>query len=249
LLTNKIVAITNVRQYMGPATAKLFQAEHAKLYLFDNDIDTAKEVLAEFGVNIEAVHWHEVKENSSEYINEAVNWLYDEEGRIDVLINVNVNSPIRGPITETTDEEWRKMQANLVDELFYWTRAVLKYMIPNRKGKIVNFTSAAGIAGLPNYSSYATARAAANGFTQTVGKEVAKYNIQVNAIAQNYVENPTYFPKELVENEATLAKLVKKVPLGRLAKGEESAALALFLASDQSDFFCGQVVPFAGGWV
>lgn len=206
-------------------------------------------MLEEFEVKVNSVHWYQIEKNSSTDINEAMNWLIDQEGRIDVLVNVNTHPPVGGSIVETSDEQWREMHQHLLDELFYWTRAALKHMIPLQGGKIINYTSAAGLVGLPNYTPYATARAAANGFTQSVGKEVAKYNIQVNAIAQNFVENPTYFPKELIANEQNVEKIVRKIPLGRLAKGEESASLALFLASNQSDFFCGQVIPFAGGWV
>ena len=248
MLNNKIVAVTNVKHYMGPATVKVFQQENAKLYLFDRDIVEAKKVLQEFEVDTDAVTFYEVKENSSKQINQALSSIYEETGRLDVLVNVNTHPPGGGSIVKTTDDEWREMHHQLLDELFYWTRAALQYMIPQKAGKIVNFTSAAGLVGLPNYTPYATARAAANGFTQSIGKEVAKHNIQVNAIAQNFVENPTYFPKELLADEKKVAKIVSRVPAGRLAKGEESAHLALFLASDRSDFFCGQVLPFAGGW-
>ncbi len=81
------------------------------------------------------------------------------------------------------------------------------------------------------------------------GKKVARDGIQVNAIAQNYVENPTYFPPALTGDPEKLARMVKNIPAGRLARSEESARLAVYLASEDADFFIGQVVPFAGGWV
>ena len=71
----------------------------------------------------------------------------------------------------------------------------------------------------------------------------------VTAIAQNYVENPTYFPPALTGDPEKLARMVKNIPAGRLARSEESARLAVYLASEDADFFIGQVVPFAGGWV
>jgi 2-keto-3-deoxy-L-fuconate dehydrogenase len=82
-----------------------------------------------------------------------------------------------------------------------------------------------------------------------VGREVARYNIQVNAIAQNFVENPTYFGPDVTGHPERLARVVRNVPAGRLARSEESAKLCVFLACDESDFFCGQVIPFAGGWI
>lgn len=108
---------------------------------------------------------------------------------------------------------------------------------------------ALALPGLPNYAAYSAGRAGVNGLTKVVGREVARHGIQVNAIAQNFVENPTYFGADLVADPVKLARVVKNVPAGRLARSEESARLAVFLASAEADFFCGQVVPFAGGWV
>jgi NAD(P)-dependent dehydrogenase (short-subunit alcohol dehydrogenase family) len=84
---------------------------------------------------------------------------------------------------------------------------------------------------------------------QSVGVEVAPHNIQVNLIAQNYVENPVYYPPELVARDAFQKSLARQVPLGRLATAREDALFALFLSGDESDFFVGQVIPFSGGWV
>ena len=71
----------------------------------------------------------------------------------------------------------------------------------------------------------------------------------MNLIAQNYVENPVYYPPELREKESFQKSLRRQVPLGRLATAEEDAQFALFLASDESDFFVGQAIPFSGGWI
>ena len=94
----------------------------------------------------------------------------------------------------------------------------------------------------------ATARAAQVGFVKAAGLEAARHNVQINLIAQNYVENPDYYPPELVETERFQRHLARNVPAGRLATGLEDAQLALFLASDQSDFIVGQAIPFSGGW-
>jgi len=95
---------------------------------------------------------------------------------------------------------------------------------------------------------YVTARGANNALTLTLAQELAGDNIQVNALAPNYVESPAYFPKELLENPETLAKITKNIPLGRLAKPHEIGEALAFLASDSSNFITGHVMPFAGGW-
>ncbi len=91
-------------------------------------------------------------------------------------------------------------------------------------------------------------QAAQVSYVRTVGAEAAKYNVQINLIAQIFVENPAYFPPEFVQSEEFKA-YIAQVPAGRLATGHEDALFALFLASDETDFFVGQSIPFSGGWL
>jgi 2-keto-3-deoxy-L-fuconate dehydrogenase len=99
-----------------------------------------------------------------------------------------------------------------------------------------------------NRAAYGSARGAQRAYVQDVGVEVAPHNVQVNAIAQTHVNNPTYVPESYQRTEEFQARL-KATPIGRLAHGWEAAALALFLAGEESDVFVGQVFPFSGGWV
>ncbi|MDZ7687023.1 MAG: SDR family oxidoreductase [Gammaproteobacteria bacterium] len=92
------------------------------------------------------------------------------------------------------------------------------------------------------------ARGAQNAFVRAAGLEYAARGVNINAVAQNYVSNPAYYPDELIESERFRKHLERNVPIKRIARAEESAELALFLASDKSDFIVGQVIPFAGGW-
>jgi 2-keto-3-deoxy-L-fuconate dehydrogenase len=103
--------------------------------------------------------------------------------------------------------------------------------------------------GIPNASGYCAARGAQNAFVRAAGIELAPHNVQFNAVGQNYVRNPTYYPEDLLEDPRFAKHLARNVPSQRVAEGWESAELALFLASDKSDFMVGQVIPFAGGWV
>ena len=85
------------------------------------------------------------------------------------------------------------------------------------------------------------------GYVRTAGAEAARHDVQINLIAQNFVENPAYFPPEFVHSEE-FQHFIAEVPIGRLATGREDALFALFLASDESDFFVGQSIAFSGGW-
>jgi len=248
-LTGKIALITNVSEFMGPAITEEFCREGAAVALHDRDEARAKPfaaIAAGLGRNVLVLTGDLTRSAEADRLVDAVVARF---GRLDVLVN-NSATPLRGSLTESmTDTQWRDMMSRLLDEPFYCLRAALRVMRPARRGKIINMSSAAAFPGLANYAAYSAARAGVNGLTKAVGREVARDGIQVNAIAQNYVENPTYFPPALTGDPDKLARMVKNIPAGRLARSEESARLAVYLASEDADFFIGQVVPFSGGWV
>jgi NAD(P)-dependent dehydrogenase (short-subunit alcohol dehydrogenase family) len=248
-LTGKVALITNVRHYMGPAITEEFAREGASLALHDRD-ETALGPLCAIGErlgrDVLPLGGDLTRGTEADRVVQAVVARF---GRLDVLVNNNAFPPSGAPTETVSDASWREMMAHLLDEPFYCIRAALRVMRPARRGKIINMSSAAAFPGLANYAAYTAARAGVNGLTKAVGREVARDGIQVNAIAQNYVENPTYFPSALTGNAEKLERMLKHIPAGRLARGEESARLAVYLASEDADFFVGQVLPFAGGWV
>lgn len=221
-LLGKRVLVTQASDYMGPATVELFEAEGASVIAGHGPLETA----------------------------EACRDMVAGAGRVDVLV-ANLAAPnFSGTaVTDLGDTEWHTPFLLLVDPLHFLTRAVLPQMIERRQGKIVVYGSATALRGLKTVSAYSAARAAQVGYVQAVGVEVAPHNVQVNLIAQNYVENREYYPPELMQKESFVASLKRQVPAGRLGTAREDAAFALFLASDESGFFAGQAFPFAGGWV
>ena len=248
-LTGKVALITNVSHFMGPAITEEFCREGASVALHDRDEAAVKPyaLIAErLGRDVLSRAGDLSRSREAERAVEAVVGRF---GRLDILVNNNAHPPSGSPVEQITDAAWREMMARLLDEPFFCLRAALRVMRPAGRGKIINMSSAAAFPGLPNYAAYTAARAGVNGLTKAVGREVAGAGIQVNAIAQNYVENPTYFPPALTGDPVRLARMVKNIPAGRLARSEESARLAVYLASEDADFFIGQVIPFAGGWV
>lgn len=248
-LTGKIALITNVSAFMGPAITEEFCREGASVALHDRDEAAIKPyaLIAErLDRDVLSITGDLSRPGEADRAVEAVVARF---GRLDVLVNNNAHPPSGSPVEDITDAAWREMMARLLDEPFFCLRAALRVMRPAGRGKIINMSSAAAFPGLPNYAAYTAARAGVNGLTKAVGREVAGAGIQVNAIAQNYVENPTYFPPALTGDPVRLARMVKNIPAGRLARSEESARLAVYLASEDADFFIGQVIPFAGGWV
>jgi 2-keto-3-deoxy-L-fuconate dehydrogenase len=170
-------------------------------------------------------------------------------GAIDVLVaNLAVPAPST-PAAEVGDDEWRHVFAHLVDPLPRLARAVLPGMLARGAGKVVVMGSATALRGQKRTSTYAAARGAQLSWVRAVGVEVAARGVHVNLIAQNFVENPTYYPPEVQQLEAFKARLAREVPVGRLATAREDALFAVFLASSEVNFFAGQAFPFAGGWI
>ena len=170
-------------------------------------------------------------------------------GHVDVLI-AHLGSPRQQLlVTEGTEEDWRSMFAELVDPLPRLARAVLPQMIERKAGKILVMGSASALRGMKRASSYSAARGAQLAWAQAVGVEMASHNIQVNAIAQNLVDNPTYVPPEVQALPKFKERIKWEMPLGRLVSAQEDAHFAAYLCSDAANCFVGQIFPVCGGWV
>lgn len=180
---------------------------------------------------------------------EAAEALIGAVGQLDVLV---ANLGIPAPTTAAHDvqeAEWKRVFAALVDPLPRLMRAVLPQMLKRKHGKVLVMGSAAGLRGQRRTSTYSAARGAQLAYVQAVGVEVAPHHVQVNAIAQTFVENDLYFPPEVQANPRFQERLRHEVPLGRLVTAREDAQFAGYLCSDAANCFVGQVFPMSGGWV
>jgi len=218
-LAGRRVVVTCANDFMGPAITDVFREEGASVIADTRDLRP---------------------------VNAAAN-LIKEAGQVDVLI-VNLIAPDPRIILEpdTTEELWHVMFDTMVHPLYRLVHAVLPQMRERRKGKVVVMGSANALRGTNNRSAYSAARGAQVSYVRSVGLEMAPFNVQINLIAQFFVENPTSVPGGKL---ADLAARLPEIPVGRFAKGRESALFALFLAGPESDFFVGQTIPFTGGWL
>lgn len=172
-----------------------------------------------------------------------------EAGQVDVLVaNLAIEAPTT-PVADADDQEWGSVFNALVTPLPRLVRAVLPQMIGRRSGKILVMGSASALRGIKRASTYSAARGAQLAYVQSAGVELAPYNIQMNAIAQNFVDNPTYFPAEVQANLRFQERLKREVPLGRLVGAREDAEFAAYLCGESANCFVGQVFPVCGGWV
>ena len=220
-LNNKRVLITQSDDYMGPAISKLFTREGAMV--------TNLPGFVPFDSNFTA------------YVANC-----DDP---DIVIANLAHHPCNCPLEDIKDEDWQALFNTMVHPLMCLIRHFAPLMAKRGHGKIVAVTSAAPLKGIPGSTAYCAARGAQNAFIRAAGLEFAAANVQINAIAQNYVSNPVYYPDELVNSERFQKHLERNVPIRRVAREEEQAELTLFLSSDNSDFIVGQIIPFAGGWV
>jgi len=219
-LQGKRVLVTQADDYMGPNTREVFAEQGADVIADTSDLTDPARAAA----------------------------LIEETGHIDVLVaNLAAPANLGVPAAEMPDDIWQTMFDVMVHPLHRLTKAVLPQMVERQKGKILVYGSATGVKGMAGITAYSSARHAQVGYVRSTGAEIAGHNIQMNLIAQNFVENPVYFPPEFTETPE-FKELLKGVPAGRLATAREDALFAVFLASDESDFFVGQAIPFSGGW-
>lgn len=220
-LAGKRILITSADTFMGPPIAELFRAEDADVIADDDPLLDP----------------------------DAPARLVERVGEIDALV-VNLDAPAYGaPTTQIEDGPWLEGFDAMVHPLMRTVRAAAPAMIERGGGSIVVTGSSSPLRRMrPHTISYVTARAAQNAFVRSAGHDLAKHGVRLNAIAQNFVANETYFPPELMENPKFLARIEQELPARRLGRPEETAELALFLVSDASSFVFGQIISNDGGW-
>jgi NAD(P)-dependent dehydrogenase (short-subunit alcohol dehydrogenase family) len=169
-------------------------------------------------------------------------------GRLDAIV---ISPAMPAPRTNVEDLGVEQLMAyfqRLAAESIAFAGAAVRAMRPGKAGRIVFGSSSGPIGGIPGFAAYAAARAAVNGVVRTLALEVAGDGISVNAVAANFIQTETYYPKALLEDPVKGPKLLARVPMGRLGAAEEVAALVELLALGQSGFVSGQVIPISGAW-
>jgi 3-oxoacyl-[acyl-carrier protein] reductase len=173
---------------------------------------------------------------------ELINNVVAEFGKIDALVN-NAGITKDGLLMRMSEEQWDEVIRVNLKSVFNLTKAVIKPMMKEKKGSIINITSVVGISGNAGQANYAASKAGMVGFTKSVAQELGSRNIRCNAIAPGFIET---------EMTAVLDPKVKEewekgIPLKRAGKADEVADSVVFLASDMSTYISGQVLQVCGG--
>ena len=239
-LDGRVALVTGAARGIGAATAARLAAQGARVAVADVDLDAARATAAAIGPAALAV---ELDVRSRASFAAAVETTLAELGGLDVLVN-NAALTIVRPFFELADDEWDDVLAVNLRGVFIGCQLAGAHMREQRGGRIVNLGSLAGQQGSAvNGAHYSASKAGIVALTKTVARELAPYGVTVNAVAPAAIEGPLVdaLPPE------TVSRLTASIPLGRLGRADEVAALIAYLASDAAGFVTGSTFDVNGG--
>jgi len=239
-LAGKTALVTGAARGIGLAIASRLSADGARVAVLDLEREAAGAAAKKVGGGAIAIVADVTR---TAEVDAAVERVVETWGRLDILVN---NAGITGrsfPIWELSDEDWARVIAVDLTSVFLCCRAAVKVMLGQGAGRIINIASIAGKEGNPTLVPYSTAKAGVIGLTKALAKEVATRGIFVNAVA------PAVIGTEMLKQmeQSTVDLLISKIPMGRVGKPEEVAALVAWLASDECSFSTGAVYDLSGG--
>ncbi len=241
VVNGKIALITGGASGIGAIITRKLLENGAVAIIVDVDEQIGTTTARQYG---EKAHFFYMNIAEEKSVSETIDKIINGFARIDILVN-NAGITNDKLLIRMTKEDWdRVINVNLTGT-FLVTRAVVKHMMKQRYGRIVNIASVIGMIGNAGQANYAASKAGIIGLTKSCAKEFASRNITVNAIAPGFIE--TKMTEKLPEE--IRQAYFKLIPLGRFGKPEDVANLALFLCSDQADYITGQVIAIDGGMV
>jgi len=243
LLKNKSVIITGGSRGIGKAIAEKFAQNGANLAITcikisDESLNLVKN-LESFGVKAKA---YESDASDFESALKLAENVFNDFGSIDVLVN-NAGITKDNLLLRMSEEDFNDVMKVNMNSVFNNTKAVLRQMLKQKNGSIINLSSVVGVKGNAGQSNYSSSKAAIIGFTKSVALELGSRNIRCNAIAPGFIE--TEMTRALQEDQ--INEWAESIPLKRSGKAEDVANTSLFLASDMSSYITGQVMNVCGG--
>ncbi len=238
---NKIVVITGGTRGIGLETVRIFSEHNAKVILFGSREETVFKAIDELSKEGKQVEGYYPNLNNYDEIEKTIKEIISNYGKIDILIN-NAGISANKKIEDTTSEDFVNIMNLNVNAIFNMVKAVVPYMKEQKEGVILNTSSMVSIYGQPSGVGYPASKFAVNGITKSLARELAPFNIRVNAVAPGVIK--TDMVASLKED--MIKPLINTIPLGRIGMPRDIANAFLFLASDMASYITGVILQVDG---
>jgi NAD(P)-dependent dehydrogenase (short-subunit alcohol dehydrogenase family) len=239
-LNGRCAVVTGGAQGFGRAITERFVASGAKVAIWDHDQPLAEKTAKEIGAGVVAF---KVDVTDLAAVEKTRDETLKAFGKIDIFVNNAGIAGVNKTVWETDFDEWRKVLRINLDGPFICCKAIAPVMIKQNYGRIVNIASIAGKEGNPNAAHYSASKAGLIALTKSLGKELAAYNIMVNAVTPAAAKTAIF--DQMTEQHINF--MLSKIPKNRFVLVEELAALAAWLASEDCSFSTGAVFDISGG--
>jgi NAD(P)-dependent dehydrogenase (short-subunit alcohol dehydrogenase family) len=245
LLDGRTAIVTGGGSGIGRATARRFAAEGAHVVVNDLAAQRVEETVEMIRAADGIATGHVGDVTRSETVDEIVELATTQYGKLGVMFSNAGAGLAQGPLLDVSDAGWRAdIELNLT-AMFFCVRAALRVMVPAGGGSIICTSSAAGLGAVPGTSSYGSAKAAILALVRSAAVEYGGSGVRVNAVVPGAVGTPAF--RSWVGTDDRLARYERQIPLGRLARDDDIAAAAAWLASDESRYVTGIALPVDGG--
>ena len=243
-LHNKIAIVTGASQGIGRTTAELFSRSGAHVVCIARNEEKIKDLVNTITKNGHSASYNSCDISDGDLFQNTLKSIINNYGKIDILVN-NAGITRDSLLLRMKDHQWDDVLNTNLKGAFYGTKSVLRSMMKNKYGRIINITSIVGLQGNSGQSNYSASKAGLIGFSQSVAKEVASRGITINCIAPGWIE--TEMTNDLPQD--TKSEIIKNIPIGKTGTTEDIAYTALFLASKESKYITGQTITVDGGRV
>ena len=241
-LKDKTAIITGGGSGIGLATARAFCKEGAKVILFGRRKEKLISAADELGDSVLIVQG-DMTHNDD--LDQLINKTLNNFKGIDILVN-SAGLYNGAPLHEISDSQWDGIMDINIRSIFQLTRRVLPIMMTQKSGSIVHISSILGLIAVPQVAAYNVSKGALNQFSRSIAVEYGSYGIRSNSICPGLIE--TDMTADLMKDASLMQEWSKEYPIGRFGKPEDVASACLFLASDESSFITGTVLPVDGGF-
>ncbi len=252
-LEDKVAIVTGGNRGIGKAISLAFAKEGAKVVIGARNEVKAKEVMDEIKKSDGECLFVRTDVSQSQEVDNMVKVALDEFERIDILVS-NAGIMSMGKVVDLTEKDWDSNMNVNAKGVFLCCRAVVKHMIKQKSGKIINLSSRLGKVGVPQYAHYCASKAAVLVFTQALALELAPYGINVNSVAPGVIETDMmtwereWFKKEQgIPFEELDEEVLATIPLQRMGTPDDVANVVVFLASEEASYLTGQSINITGG--